>query len=80
MDVSNYQFSDEEIERLQQYRDNQNNVRLNARFIALLMLAKGNEIKDAASVIGKSIGTVDGPVKSRDQMSRIGQQIMSSRS
>jgi len=59
MDASKYQFSDEAIERLQQYRDNQNNVRLKARFIALLMLAEGNEIKDAASVIGKSIGTIE---------------------
>lgn len=59
IDVSNYQFSDQEIERLQQHRDNQYDVRLNARFIALLMLAKGCEIKDVASVIGKSIRTID---------------------
>lgn len=59
MDVSNFQFSDEEIERLQQYRDNQSDARLNARFIALLMLAKGDEIKDVASVIGKSIRTIE---------------------
>ena len=54
MDVSTFQFSDEEIERLQQYRDNQDDARLNARFIAILMLAKGYEISDVASVIGKS--------------------------
>ncbi len=59
MDVSTFQFSDEEIERLQQYRDNQDDARLNARFIALLMLAKGYEISDVASVIGKSIRSID---------------------
>lgn len=59
MDVSNFQFSNEEIERLQQHRDNQKDARLNARFIALLMLAKGDEIKDVSSVIGKSIRTIE---------------------
>jgi len=59
MDVPTFQFSDEEIERLQQYRDNQDDARLNARFIALLMLAKGYEISDVASVIGKSIRSID---------------------
>ena len=59
MDVSKYQFSNEEIERLQLYRDNQGDARLIVRFIALLMLAKGNETKDVASVIGKSIRTIE---------------------
>ena len=59
MDVSMFQFSDEEIERLQQYRDNQDDARLKARFIALLMLAKGFELKDVASVIGISIRTIE---------------------
>ena len=59
MDVSNYKFSDEEIERLNQYRDNQNDVRLKARFIALLMLAEGIEINKVASIIGKSIKTIE---------------------
>jgi transposase len=59
MDVSNYKFSDEQIACLHQYRDNQDDVRLKVRFIALLMLAKGVEINDVASVIGKSIKTIE---------------------
>ena len=59
MDVSNYQFSDEEIARFHQYRDNQDNARLKARFIALLLLAEGIEIHKVASVIGKSIKTIE---------------------
>jgi transposase len=59
MDVSKYRFSDPEIELLHQYRDNQNDVRLKARFIALLMLAEGIEINKAASIIGKSIKTIE---------------------
>ena len=59
MDVSNYKFSDHEIERLNQYRDNQDDARLKARFIALLMLAEGIEINKVASIIGKSIKTIE---------------------
>ena len=50
MDVSNYKFSDQEIELLNQYRDNQDDARLKARFIALLMLAEGIEINKVASI------------------------------
>jgi hypothetical protein len=46
MDVSSYRFSDEEIVRLQQYRDRQQDVRLKVRFMALLMLAKDIAISD----------------------------------
>jgi len=59
MDVSNYKFSDQEIELLNQYRDNQDDARLQARFIALLMLAEGIEINKVASIIGKSIKTIE---------------------
>jgi transposase len=59
MNVSDYQFSDEEIARFHQYRDNQDDARLKARFIALLMLAEGFEIHKVASIIGKSIKTID---------------------
>ena len=59
MDVSNYQFSDEEIARLHQYRDNQDDAPLKARLIALLMLAEGIEINKVASIIGKSIKTIE---------------------
>ena len=59
MDVSNYKFSDQEIELLNQYRDNQDDARLKARFIALLMLAEGIEVSKVASIIGKSIKTIE---------------------
>ena len=61
MDVSksNYQFSDEEIARFHQYRDNQDDARLKTRFIALLLLSEGIEIHTVASVIGKSIKTIE---------------------
>ena len=59
MDVSNYQFSDEEIARFHQFRDNQDDARLKARFIALLLLAEGIEIHKVASIIGKSIKTIE---------------------
>ena len=54
MDVSKYQFDDDEIEKLHNYRGNQPDVRLKVRFITLLMLAKGVELKTIASIIGKS--------------------------
>ena len=59
MDVSNYKFNDQEIELLNQYRDNQDDARLKARFIALLILAEGIEIHKVASIIGKSIKTIE---------------------
>jgi transposase len=59
MDVSNYKISDEETELLNQYRDNQDDARLQARFIALLMLTEGIEINKVASIIGKSIKTIE---------------------
>jgi len=59
MGVSDYKFSENEILNLQQYRDNQPDVRLKVRFIALLLLSKGLEHKDVASVIGKSIKTIE---------------------
>ncbi len=55
MDVSKYNLDDYEIARLQEYRDNQPDVRLKVRFIALLMLAKGFELENVASVVGKPI-------------------------
>ena len=58
MDVSKCNFDDYEIARLQEYRDNQPDVRMKVRFIALLMLAKGFELENVASVIGKSIKTI----------------------
>jgi len=59
MDVSKYEFDDDEIARLHKYRDNQPDVRLKVRFIALLMLANRVELKTIASIIGKSIKTIE---------------------
>lgn len=59
MDISDYKFDSNEIERLHEYRDNQPDVRLKIRFIALLMLAEKVEIKTIASIIGKSIKTIE---------------------
>lgn len=59
MDVSEYKFDDDEIERLHDYRDNQPDVRLRLRFIALLMLAEKVELKTIASIIGKSVKTIE---------------------
>lgn len=59
MDVSKYQFDDDEIVKLHKSRDNQPDVRLKVRFIALLMLAKGVELETIASIIGKSIRTLE---------------------
>ncbi len=59
MDVSEYKFDDDEIQRLHEHRDNQTDIRLRVRFIAMLMLAEGIELKTIASVIGKSIKTIE---------------------
>ena len=59
MDVSDYKFSENEILILHQYRDNQPDIRLKVRFIALLLLSKGLELEDIASVIGKSTKTIE---------------------
>ena len=59
MDVSEYKFDDDEIQRLHEYRDNQQDIRLRVRFIAMLMLAEDIELKTIASVIGKSVKTIE---------------------
>lgn len=59
MDISNYKFSDEEIARLQQYRDSQEDARLRLRFMALLMLAIGTSIKDIAISTGVAMKTIE---------------------
>ncbi|MDB4304276.1 IS630 family transposase, partial [Desulfosarcina sp.] len=59
MDVSEYQFGDDEIAKLNDHRDNQPDVRLKVRFIALLMLAERVELKSIASIIGKSPKTIE---------------------
>jgi transposase len=41
------------------YRDEQQDVRLKIRFIALLMLAQGINIEIIASSVGKSVKTIE---------------------
>ena len=59
MDISKDQFTDDQIAALHKYRDNQPDVRLKVRFIALLMLAEGIELQTIASIIGKTIKTIE---------------------
>lgn len=59
MNVSDHKFSDDEIRKLNEYRDFQSDVRLKVRFIALLMLAEGVEPHKAASILGKSMKTIE---------------------
>ena len=58
MDVSLYKFSDEEIIRLEQYTDRQQDARLKVRFMALLMLAKGIAISDVGAITGVALKTI----------------------
>ena len=58
MDVSGYKFGDEEIVRLEQYRDRQQDARLEVRFMALLMLAKGIAIRDVGAITGVALKTI----------------------
>ena len=59
MDVSEYQFNDDEITQLNEYRDLQPDARLKVRFIAILMLAEGVEPYKIASILGKSLETIE---------------------
>ena len=59
MNVSEYKFGDDEIQKLNEYRDFQPDVRLKVRFIALLMMAEGVEPHKAASILGKSMKTIE---------------------
>ena len=49
-----HQFLAKEVTLLQNYRDRQKDGRLKQRFIALLLLAEGSELKVITSVIGVS--------------------------
>jgi transposase len=59
MDIASYQFKSDEIQMLNKYRDEQQDVRLKIRFIALLMLAQGVSVEIIASSIGKSVKTIE---------------------
>ena len=53
MRITEYVFSDNEIELLSEYRDNQKDSRLQLRFIALLLLAKGSDVSFVSSILVK---------------------------
>lgn len=59
VNIAIYQFSDEEIETIQTYRDNQPDGRLKSRFIALLLIARGDNPLEAAKIVGKSPATIE---------------------
>jgi uncharacterized membrane protein len=59
MDITSYQFQSDEIQSLNRYRDEQQDVRLKIRFIALLMLAQGVSVEIIASSIGKSVRSIE---------------------
>jgi len=59
MDLTSYHFSEEEVHRLEHYRDEQQDARLKMRFVALLMLAKGIELKDVAGITGVAMKTIE---------------------
>ena len=59
MEVSKYEFREDEIAKLIEYRNNQSDVRLKIRFIAMLMLLKDFEIREIGSIVGKSIKTIE---------------------
>ncbi len=59
MQLKNYQFNKEEILLLKGYRDNQDDARLQRRFLALLMVAEGISIPRVLSIIGISESTLE---------------------
>ena len=59
MDAPRHTFSQEEIEQIAKYRDKQPDIKLKIRFIALLMIANGNEIHTVANVVGYSEQTIE---------------------
>ncbi len=59
MKITEYVFTDNEVILLSEYRDNQNDSRLQMRFIAMLLLAKGSDISFISSIVGKDIKTIE---------------------
>ncbi|MBU2512385.1 helix-turn-helix domain-containing protein [bacterium] len=54
----NYSFPDSEIDQLRKYRDQQDDARLQVRFIAILMIAEKLSLETISSIIGKSKRTI----------------------
>ena len=59
MDVASYRFQSDEIQFLKRYRDQQQDVRLKIRFIALLMLAQGIKVDTIGFLVGKSVKNIE---------------------
>lgn len=59
MENSDYKFSESEIRTLENYRDNQKDVRLLSRIFALLMLAKGLSVQNVSKLVGKTEKTIE---------------------
>lgn len=59
MQVKHYQFNEEESVLLSHYRDNQDDARLQRRFLALLVISEGIAILGVLSIIGISEWTLE---------------------
>ena len=59
MKIENYTFSEEEIKKLEEYRDKQDDGHLKVRFVALLIAARGLKLEVIPSVVGKSLKTTE---------------------
>lgn len=57
--IAHYLFTDEELCQLREYRDRQRDGRLKSRFMAFLMLAEEIPIETVATLIGKSVKTIE---------------------
>jgi transposase len=58
MQIENYSFKPEEIQRLEFYRDQQTDGRLQKRFIALLMIAEGISLQKTKRILGIAESTI----------------------
>ena len=59
MDISEHAFTDEERSKLIEYRNNQPDVRLKDRFLALILLSEGLGLPRVACIVRKSIRTIE---------------------
>ena len=59
MKITEINFSNDEIQTLKKYRDNQKNGKLKIRFIALLMFTCCSCIEEISSTIGYSVRTIE---------------------
>lgn len=57
--IAQYVFSENDIQQLREYRDQQKDSRLKVRFIALLMLAEEILIEQVGRVVGKSVKALE---------------------